>query len=70
MPDCDLKQTLNGNLTKKLLNFFFNFKFKGHNCNASSVTFHPQSTITQEKSALNLVSAGFDGTIRLWNLER
>jgi U4/U6 small nuclear ribonucleoprotein PRP4 len=45
-------------------------KITGHNCNASSVTFHPESTLTQEKSALNLVTAGFDGSIKLWNLER
>jgi U4/U6 small nuclear ribonucleoprotein PRP4 len=42
----------------------------GHNCNCSSVTFHPQSTLGQDKSSLNLVSAGFDGTIRFWNLEK
>jgi U4/U6 small nuclear ribonucleoprotein PRP4 len=42
--------------------------YNGHNCNASSIVFHPQSTLTQDESALNLVSTGFDGSVRLWNL--
>lgn len=43
--------------------------FSGHECNASSVVFHPESTLSQDKHSLNLVSTGFDGTVNLWNLE-
>jgi U4/U6 small nuclear ribonucleoprotein PRP4 len=44
--------------------------FSGHNCNVASVVFHPESTLTLDKTAVNLVSTGFDGSVNLWNLER
>lgn len=43
---------------------------KGHNDKVGGVAFHPEATISQEKSALNLASSGADGLIQLWNLER
>ncbi|KAL0145985.1 WD40 repeat-like protein [Mucor lusitanicus] len=42
---------------------------KGHNDKVGGVAFHPEATISQEKSALNLASSGADGLIQLWNLE-
>jgi U4/U6 small nuclear ribonucleoprotein PRP4 len=43
---------------------------KGHNDKVGGVAFHPEATISQEKSALNLASGGADGLIQLWNLEK
>lgn len=42
----------------------------GHNCNSSSIVFHPQATISLDSNVVNLVSAGFDGSVKLWNLEK
>ncbi|KAI8645051.1 WD40-repeat-containing domain protein [Parasitella parasitica] len=42
---------------------------KGHNDKVGGVAFHPEATISQEKSALNIASSGADGLIQLWNLE-
>ena len=41
----------------------------GHSCNASSIVFHPQSTLSLDTKSLNLVTTAFDGTVKLWNLE-
>lgn len=43
--------------------------FAGHTCNASSVVFHPQSTLSLDTKSVNLVTTAFDGTVKLWNLE-
>ncbi|KAI8379727.1 WD40-repeat-containing domain protein [Radiomyces spectabilis] len=43
---------------------------KGHNDRVGGVVFHPQATISQEKSALNLASSGADSLIHLWSLEK
>lgn len=42
--------------------------FIAHNCQVSDIIFHPGSTISQSKEALNLASSGFDGSVFLWNL--
>ena len=42
---------------------------KGHSANASSVVFHPESTLSLDPKVCNLVSTAFDGTVCLWNLE-
>lgn len=42
--------------------------FSGHDCNVASIVFHPESTLTLDKGSVNLVSTGFDGSVRLWNL--
>ncbi|RWS25616.1 U4/U6 small nuclear ribonucleoprotein Prp4-like protein [Leptotrombidium deliense] len=42
---------------------------RGHNGNARSITFHPQSTISQSPSTINLASCGNDGSVLLWSLE-
>jgi U4/U6 small nuclear ribonucleoprotein PRP4 len=34
-----------------------------------SIVFHPESTISLDSKLLNLVSTGFDGTVKLWSLE-
>lgn len=43
--------------------------FRGHTCNVGAITFHPQSTLTQESKAINLASCSIEGTVNLWNLE-
>ena len=43
--------------------------FRGHTCNVGSITFHPQSTLTQDRKAVNLASCSVDGIVNLWNLE-
>lgn len=43
--------------------------FSGHDCNVSSVVFHPQATLALDTKSVNLVSTGFDGSVKLWNLE-
>ncbi|KAI8387502.1 WD40-repeat-containing domain protein [Blakeslea trispora] len=42
---------------------------KGHDDKVGGVAFHPEATLSQEKSALNLATGGADGLIQLWNLE-
>lgn len=43
---------------------------KGHNDKVGGCVFHPEATITQEKSALNLASSGADELIQLWSLDK
>jgi U4/U6 small nuclear ribonucleoprotein PRP4 len=43
--------------------------FSGHSANASSIVFHPESTLRLDPKVCNLVSTAFDGTVCLWNLE-
>lgn len=42
---------------------------RGHNSYACSIVFHPQSTLSLSKNALNMASCGTDGSVFLWNLE-
>lgn len=42
---------------------------RGHTDRVGGVCFHPQSTLTQDKSSLNIASGGADANIHLWNLE-
>ena len=43
--------------------------FRGHNHNVGSITFHPFSTLSQDKNSINLASCAADGTVNLWSLE-
>lgn len=43
--------------------------YNAHDCNSASVAFHPESTLSLDSKSLNLVTTGFDGTVKLWNLE-
>jgi len=42
---------------------------KGHKERVQHVKFHPQATISQSSSALNLASCGADRTVKLWSLD-
>ncbi|XP_067945860.1 U4/U6 small nuclear ribonucleoprotein Prp4-like [Watersipora subatra] len=42
---------------------------KGHQCQASCITFHPQSGVTQSSQSINLASCDQTGSVKLWNLE-
>eukprot|EP00038_Savillea_parva_P010947 m.193997 g.193997 ORF g.193997 m.193997 type:complete len:523 (-) comp19094_c0_seq1:936-2504(-) len=42
---------------------------RGHAQRVSCIAWHPQATLTQDPSALNLVSSDADGKVRCWNLE-
>ncbi|XP_018494955.1 U4/U6 small nuclear ribonucleoprotein Prp4 [Galendromus occidentalis] len=42
---------------------------RGHQGQASCVTFHPHATLKQSPTELNLASCSTDGAICLWNLE-
>ncbi|CAF3277063.1 unnamed protein product [Rotaria sp. Silwood2] len=43
--------------------------FRGHINNACCISWHPQSTLTQDPAMINLASSSFDGSIKLWNLQ-
>ncbi|GBN10445.1 U4/U6 small nuclear ribonucleoprotein Prp4 [Araneus ventricosus] len=42
---------------------------RGHNCNVGSIVFHPQATLTQSDTAVNMASCSTDGTVKLWDLK-
>ncbi|CAF4625042.1 unnamed protein product [Rotaria sp. Silwood1] len=42
---------------------------RGHIVNACCISWHPQSTLTQDPAMINLASSSFDGSVKLWNLE-
>jgi len=42
---------------------------RGHTVNACCISWHPQSTLTQDPAMINLASSSFDGSVKLWNLE-
>jgi len=42
---------------------------RGHTVNACCISWHPQATLTQDPSMVNLASSSFDGSVKLWNLE-
>ena len=41
----------------------------GHNANASSIIFHPESTKSLDPKSVNMVSTAFDGSVKLWNMK-
>ncbi|XP_074599181.1 U4-U6 small nuclear riboprotein factor 60K [Brevipalpus obovatus] len=41
----------------------------GHQGSVCGMVFHPESTLTQSRSALNLASCGDGGAVNLWSLE-
>lgn len=47
--------------------FFSNL---GHNCNVGAIVFHPQATLTQSETSLNMASCAADGGVKLWDLKR
>ncbi|ORY04338.1 WD40 repeat-like protein [Basidiobolus meristosporus CBS 931.73] len=42
---------------------------RGHTDRVGGLAFHPQSTLSLSRSAVNLASGGADGNIHLWSLE-
>ena len=42
----------------------------GHNTSVGAVVFRPGSTLSLEKSDVNLASCSTDGVVKLWNLQR
>jgi U4/U6 small nuclear ribonucleoprotein PRP4 len=42
---------------------------RGHTVNACCISWHPQSTLTQDPAVINLASSSFDGSVKLWNLQ-
>ncbi|CAF1671151.1 unnamed protein product, partial [Adineta ricciae] len=42
---------------------------RGHTIDACCISWHPQSTLTQDPGVINLASSAFDGSVKLWNLE-
>ena len=42
----------------------------GHNCNVGAIVFHPQATLTQSETSLNMASCSADGGVKLWDLKR
>lgn len=57
---CKLWSVPDCNLIKTLI---------GHECNVSSIVFHPESTLSMDTKSLNLISTAFDGSVKLWNME-
>lgn len=43
---------------------------RGHEGHVDSVAWHPQATLSQKPSQLNLASCGRDGSVLLWGLEQ
>ncbi|CAF2103177.1 unnamed protein product [Rotaria magnacalcarata] len=43
--------------------------FRGHIKNACCISWHPQSTLTQDPAMINLASSSFDTSVKLWNLQ-
>jgi len=41
-----------------------------HSDRVGGVAWHPQATLSQPETALNLASGGADGTVALWSLKR
>ncbi|KAI9018624.1 WD40-repeat-containing domain protein [Phycomyces nitens] len=44
--------------------------FKGHTDRVGGVAFHPEATLGQSKSAVNLASGGADSLVHLWSLDK
>lgn len=42
----------------------------GHSDRVGGVAWHPQATLSQSETAVNLVSGGADGNVALWSLKR
>ncbi|KAG8191113.1 hypothetical protein JTE90_010037 [Oedothorax gibbosus] len=42
---------------------------RGHDCNVGAITFHPQATLTQSETSVNMASCSTDGTVKLWDLK-
>lgn len=50
-------------------NLMHQHTLRGHTCNVSYITFHPQSTKSSYSSkSINLASCSVDGSVLLWNL--
>ncbi|ORZ03033.1 WD40-repeat-containing domain protein, partial [Syncephalastrum racemosum] len=44
--------------------------FKGHTDRVGGIAFHPESTISLDKSVMNFATSGADALIHLWSLEK
>ncbi|XP_042910804.1 U4/U6 small nuclear ribonucleoprotein Prp4 [Parasteatoda tepidariorum] len=42
---------------------------RGHNCNVGAIVFHPEATLTQSDTSVNMASCSTDGTVKLWDLK-
>ncbi|GIY43793.1 hypothetical protein CDAR_561061 [Caerostris darwini] len=42
---------------------------RGHNCNVGAIVFHPQATLTQSETSVNMASCSTDGVVKLWDLK-
>jgi U4/U6 small nuclear ribonucleoprotein PRP4 len=43
---------------------------RGHNERVGAIVFHPQATLSQSTTSLNMASCAADGTVCLWDLEQ
>lgn len=44
--------------------------FRGHTDRIGGIAFHPEATISLEKSVMNFATSGADSAIHLWSLEK
>ena len=44
--------------------------FKGHTDRIGGIAFHPESTISLDKSVMNFATSGADSFIHLWSLDK
>jgi WD40 repeat protein len=42
----------------------------GHNVQVGCIVFHPQATLTQENTGICMATCAYDGSVKLWSLER
>ena len=63
-------QDLSITVSQVLYQLFILHSFLGHQSQASCITFHPQSTLTQPAEGINLASCDQTGVVKLWNLEK
>ena len=63
--------TIFGVSTVLLFNqLIFKFVFLGHNVQVSCIVFHPQATLTQDNAGICMATCAYDGSVKLWSLER
>ena len=44
--------------------------YKGHTDRVGGIAFHPESTISLDKSVMNFATGGADSLIHLWSLDK
>jgi U4/U6 small nuclear ribonucleoprotein PRP4 len=70
VPACTPISSLRGNLLSSLQLPEIYILYTGHSDRVGGVAWHPQATLSQSESAVNLVSGGADGHLALWSLGR